>query len=80
MGVSLECIQHRTLLTGKLLKFAFVRELSKSRDNTVIGLVRDKSATDAKIAEELGSLSNIHILEADITNYEALKVEWQPTT
>ncbi|KAG5659715.1 hypothetical protein KAF25_002274 [Fusarium avenaceum] len=63
------------LVTGasRGLGFAFVRELFKSRDNTVIGLVRDKSATDAKIAEELGSLSNIHILEADITNYEALK-------
>ncbi|SPJ76033.1 related to protoporphyrinogen oxidase [Fusarium torulosum] len=63
------------LVTGasRGLGFAFLKELSKDSGNTVIGLVRDKSATDAKISEELGSLSNIYILEADITDYDALK-------
>ncbi|KAL5617812.1 hypothetical protein FOVSG1_000034 [Fusarium oxysporum f. sp. vasinfectum] len=42
-------------------------------DNTVIGLVRNKAATDKKLAEELGSPNNVHAFEADIIDYNALK-------
>ena len=56
-------------------QYEFLRQLSSDPENTVIGLVRDKSATDKKISEELKvQLSNVHILEADITDYDALKV------
>lgn len=39
----------------------------------VIGLVRDKVATEKKIATELGSRPNTHILSADLTKYATLK-------
>ncbi|RAH76177.1 NAD(P)-binding protein [Aspergillus japonicus CBS 114.51] len=41
--------------------------------NTVIGLVRDKPATEKKVTEELEFRLNIHILRADITDYEGLQ-------
>jgi hypothetical protein len=55
-------------------QFEFVRQLSSDSNNTVIGLVRDKSTTEKAVAEELAGRSNIHILQADITDYEAIKV------
>ncbi|WAO91905.1 Hypothetical protein NCS54_00939000 [Fusarium falciforme] len=63
------------LVTGasRGLGFAFLKELSADRENLVVGLVRNKLSTERKIAEELGSPDNIRIVEADITNYEALK-------
>lgn len=39
----------------------------------MIGLVRDKAATEKKVAAELGGRSNIHILEADLTKHASLK-------
>jgi NAD(P)-dependent dehydrogenase (short-subunit alcohol dehydrogenase family) len=50
----------------------FARNLVAS-NNTVIGLVRDKVATDNKISEQLSGRANITILEADITDLDALK-------
>jgi hypothetical protein len=40
----------------------------------VIGLVRRKSATEEKVKGELPDRTKIHIVEADITDYAALKV------
>jgi NAD(P)-dependent dehydrogenase (short-subunit alcohol dehydrogenase family) len=39
----------------------------------VVGLVRDKAATEKKVAAELGNRSNVHILHADLTSYPSLK-------
>lgn len=36
--------------------------------------MRDKAGTDEKIKLEIGARDNIHILQADITDYGALKV------
>jgi hypothetical protein len=47
---------------------------SANADNLIIGIVRNKDATDTKIKEELPERKNIHILEADITDYKMLKV------
>lgn len=56
------------------LGFEILRQVSADRNNTVIGLVRNKPATDKKVAEELGSRSNVHILGiADLTAHEDLK-------
>ncbi|KAI1819498.1 NAD(P)-binding protein [Xylaria intraflava] len=44
------------------LGFEIVRQLSANPSNTVIGIVRNKPATDKKVAEELGGRNNIHIL------------------
>jgi NAD(P)-dependent dehydrogenase (short-subunit alcohol dehydrogenase family) len=49
-----------------------MRQLSINSENTIIGLVRDKSATDKKVSEELSERSNIHILEGELTDYDGL--------
>ncbi|KAI1061142.1 hypothetical protein LB506_011539 [Fusarium annulatum] len=48
------------LITGvsRGLGFGFVQVLSSNPDNTVIGLARNKAATEKKLAEELGSPQN----------------------
>ncbi|KAI0471373.1 hypothetical protein F4859DRAFT_515588 [Xylaria cf. heliscus] len=63
------------VITGvsKGLGFEFLRQLSSETSNTVIGLVRDKSATEKRVKEELGGRTNIHILHGDLTNYESLQ-------
>ncbi|KAI1470393.1 putative short chain dehydrogenase [Daldinia caldariorum] len=55
--------------------YEFVRQLSQDPRNTVIGVVRDKQQTIKKVSEDatLKGRSNIHILEADLTSYEAVK-------
>ena len=42
--------------------------------NTIIGLVRDKAATKAKILAELGNKPNIKVVQADMSIYESLQV------
>ena len=39
----------------------------------VVGLVRDKDATEKKVAAELSDRANIHMLHADLTKYASLK-------
>jgi len=48
----------------------FVRQLSESAENVVFALVRDRQTSTRVTA--LGR-SNVHILEADITDFKALK-------
>ncbi|CAH0022506.1 unnamed protein product [Clonostachys rhizophaga] len=62
------------LITGasRGLGFEFLRQLSNNSKNTVIGLVRDKKTADDKVAKELNR-PNVHIVEADINNYDTLK-------
>lgn len=55
------------------LGFEFVRQTSEDSKNLVIGLVRDKSATEKKVAAELGDRTNVHILTGDLASYESLK-------
>ncbi|KAF7552728.1 hypothetical protein G7Z17_g4117 [Cylindrodendrum hubeiense] len=63
------------LVTGasRGLGFEFIRQLSEDPKNTVIGLVRDKASTIEKVNRELKQRANLHILQADITDYDALK-------
>ncbi|KAI0856236.1 NAD(P)-binding protein [Xylaria cubensis] len=56
------------------LGFEMLRQISADPNNTVIGIVRNKPATDKKVADELENRSNIHVLAiADITNIDDLK-------
>jgi len=50
--------------------YGFIEYLSRDPKNVVIGLVRDKAATDAKIAQD--GLRNVTILQADIVDRKAL--------
>ncbi|KAI1825869.1 NAD(P)-binding protein [Xylaria intraflava] len=52
--------------------WAFLTQLSSNPNNTVIGIVRNKTATEKKVAEELSGRSNITILEADVCKYADL--------
>ncbi|OOQ91861.1 putative short chain dehydrogenase (AtsC) [Penicillium brasilianum] len=51
----------------------FLRQISSDSNNAVIGLVRRKRATEEKVKAELPDRTKIHIVEADITVYAALK-------
>lgn len=65
------------LLTGRCPRqYEFLRQYSSDPNNVVIGVVRDKSRTEAKISEdvELKTRSNVHILQADLTDYKAMQV------
>lgn len=67
--------KHRDLITDQTLQqWEFLHQLSSDSNNTVVGIVRDKPATERKVSEELEAWPNIHILQADITDYDALKV------
>lgn len=55
-------------------QWEFLNQISSNPDNTVIGIVRNKPPTDQRVAEELSGRSNITILEADLTSYDAIKV------
>ncbi|KAL3481395.1 putative short chain dehydrogenase [Aspergillus californicus] len=63
------------VITGvsKGIGFEFVRQISETPNNVVVGLVRDKAATEKKVAAELGDRSNIHILHGDLTSHAILK-------
>lgn len=54
-------------------KFEAIRQISDEAGNLVIGLVRDKAATQEKVAAELGDRPNVHILHGDLTSYDSLK-------
>ncbi|RAH72476.1 NAD(P)-binding protein [Aspergillus aculeatinus CBS 121060] len=64
------------LITGAsrgLGQWEFLRQISSDPKNTVIELVRDKPATEKRVMEELESPLNMHILQADITDYNSLQ-------
>lgn len=61
-------------MTNNPQQFEFLRQISNDTNNLVIGIVRDKPTTEKRVAGELGGRSNIHILQADVTDYDALKV------
>ena len=54
------------------MQLAFLKTLSQDPQNIVVGLVRDKVAADERISRE--GLKNVTIIQADITDREALDV------
>ncbi|CAJ2507811.1 Uu.00g089970.m01.CDS01 [Anthostomella pinea] len=64
------------LITGvsRGLGFEFLRQTSNDPANTVVGIVRNKVATDDKVAAELPNRKNIHVVQGDMTDYASLKV------
>ncbi|PLB47331.1 NAD(P)-binding protein [Aspergillus steynii IBT 23096] len=62
------------LITGasRGLGFEFLRQLSADPNNLVIGLVRNKPATEEKVAAEFPG-RNVHLVQGELTDYEALK-------
>lgn len=62
------------VLANYRIQFEFLKQLSSVPGNTIVGLVRDKATTDQRIETELGIPDNVHILEADMADYQALEV------
>lgn len=64
------------LITGVRtgLGYGFVEVLARDPANTVIGIVRDKEATEKKLAAD--GIEGVKILEADINDLPALKVSY----
>ena len=60
------------MLVLNLAWFELVKQISEDPKNLVVGLVRDKAATEKKVAAELGDPPNVHILHADLTSYASL--------
>lgn len=60
------------LITGasRGLGYAFIRHLAAIPGNTVIGMVRNKDATLARLEKD--GITNVSIVQADITDREAL--------
>lgn len=50
--------------------YGFITALAKQPGNTVIGLVRNKAATEAKLASD--GITNVHVITADIADYTTL--------
>ncbi|OQN98180.1 hypothetical protein B0A51_18995 [Rachicladosporium sp. CCFEE 5018] len=67
------------LVTGasRGLGLAFVIHLASIADNTVIGLVRNKEASEAKVPSELKD--KIHFIQADITDASILQAAAKET-
>jgi NAD(P)-dependent dehydrogenase (short-subunit alcohol dehydrogenase family) len=68
------------LVTGasRGLGYAFVRHLAAVPGNTVIGMVRNKEATLARLEKD--GIVNVAIVEADITDREALTAAYAEVT
>lgn len=71
IGVSTQgpvCRAHRV---DNVIQLAFVKQLSQIPENTVFALIRSRNTIiDAAVYER----PNVHVLEADITDFETLKV------
>ncbi|KAL8917622.1 MAG: hypothetical protein Q9172_005763 [Xanthocarpia lactea] len=70
------------VITGvsKGIGFELVKQISDDPKNLVVGLVRDKAATEKRVVAELGDRSNVHILHGDLTSYDSLKQAAADTT
>ncbi|KAK7985791.1 hypothetical protein PG988_003413 [Apiospora saccharicola] len=53
------------------LGYAFIKVLASDPVNTVIGLARNKKATETRLRED--GVTNVHILTADVTDESALR-------
>ena len=69
LGVSDEPI-HSTpaILTPR--QYGFVKYLAKNPENTIIGIVRDKTKADKSVAAD--GLNNVTMIQADIADYKSL--------
>lgn len=61
-----------------LLQLEFVRQLSSDSNNTVVGLVRNKTDTEKRLGED-AARKNLHILEADLVDPDAIEVSFTCT-
>ncbi|KAI5462780.1 hypothetical protein BGZ63DRAFT_452304 [Mariannaea sp. PMI_226] len=53
--------------------YALLDVWSRDAANTVVGLVRDKKTTQNKVTADFHERSNIHLVTADLTDFESLR-------
>ncbi|KAJ1337213.1 norsolorinic acid ketoreductase [Microdochium nivale] len=70
------------LITGASgsIGFEFVRQASANPDNIVIGLVRNKTKMDGKVASELPNRTNVHVVEGELSDYTSLARSVDPVS
>ncbi|WYZ45024.1 hypothetical protein EsH8_VIII_000340 [Colletotrichum jinshuiense] len=63
------------LVTGvnRGIGWEFLRNISGDPNNTIIGTVRDKESAEKKIADELGSRPNLHIVEVELDSFDSIQ-------
>ena len=57
---------------GRGLGYAWLKCLSSSQTNTIIGLVRNKAATEKRLAAD--KVNNVQLVLADVTDVESLNL------
>ncbi|TVY34157.1 putative oxidoreductase [Lachnellula occidentalis] len=69
------------LITGasRGIGFALLEQLSENADNVVLTIVRNKAATESKIAAELPGRKNIFVLQGDLTNVDSIQNAFNET-
>ncbi|KAI0457981.1 hypothetical protein F5B21DRAFT_512400 [Xylaria acuta] len=62
------------LITGvsRGIGYGLLSNLSSNPENIVVGLARNQAATEEKVSKELGARRNVHILQADMTDYDSI--------
>ncbi|KAF2852435.1 short chain dehydrogenase [Plenodomus tracheiphilus IPT5] len=60
--------------------FAFLDKLSSDPANTVVGLVRNKADTEAKISKAGWNRPNVHIVQGDLNEHKTLKLAAETTS
>jgi len=63
------------LITGasRGIGFELLRQLSETPDNVVVTIVRNKTATESKIAAEIPGRKNIFVIQGDLIDLDSLK-------
>ncbi|KAL4861782.1 hypothetical protein BDV12DRAFT_207768 [Aspergillus spectabilis] len=51
----------------------FLLQISADPNNTVIGMVRNKAASEKRASEEIPSRKNVHIIQGDLDDYASLQ-------
>lgn len=57
-----------------IYQFELLRLLSEDPNNTVLTIVRNKIATESKVAAEVPGKKNIFVIQGDLNNLDSLKV------
>ena len=58
-----------------IYQFELLRQLTENKDNVVVTIVRNKTATDSKVTAEIPGRKNIFVLRGDLTDVDSLKVD-----
>ncbi|TVY84580.1 putative oxidoreductase [Lachnellula suecica] len=66
------------LVTGasRGIGFALIKKLSENPNNVVVAMVRNKAATESKVAAEISGKKNIFVVQGDLTDVESLKASF----